>query len=380
MVRNRPGSFVDAMLPCAMRTRRSSPHDPTWSAGDSREDAVDALEDGDRTIRAGTARAALRHPDFRSVYIGAFLSNVGTWMQNVVLGALAYDLTRSPIFVGDPRVRPARTAAAVLAGRWSDGRPVRPEAPAHHRVDHPGPPLARPGRRHPGRRPVPLLLVVVVFGIGMGNALFGPTYSAVVPSLVGKAGPGRRHLPQLGADERLPGDRTGDRRRRGSSASATPCVFSLNAARYLPCALAPLRRGPPAPGAQRARRPGAFRKIVVGVQAARRDYVVWRCLAVVFLFSLLSLPFIGQMPTVADLNLGIDAKSQEYGFLYTSFGVGAVLGALSIGTVSPAATSPSSTRNGLVPLRGVPGRVRVRTLPGAGLPVHRLRRVSPTSR
>ena len=37
---------------------------------------------------------------FRRVFIGAFLSNIGTWMQNVVLGALAYDLTGSPTFVG----------------------------------------------------------------------------------------------------------------------------------------------------------------------------------------------------------------------------------------------------------------------------------------
>ena len=64
------------------------------------EDAVDALEDGDRTIRAGPARAALRHRVFRRVFIGAFLSNIGSWMQNVVLGAFAYDLTGSPAFVG----------------------------------------------------------------------------------------------------------------------------------------------------------------------------------------------------------------------------------------------------------------------------------------
>ena len=34
------------------------------------------------------------------MFIGAFLSNIGSWMQNVVLGALAYDLFQSPTFVG----------------------------------------------------------------------------------------------------------------------------------------------------------------------------------------------------------------------------------------------------------------------------------------
>ena len=61
---------------------------------------MDALEDGDRTFRSGSARAALKHTVFRRVFIGAFLSNIGSWMQNVVLGALAYDLTGSPAFVG----------------------------------------------------------------------------------------------------------------------------------------------------------------------------------------------------------------------------------------------------------------------------------------
>src|SRR3546814_17295751 len=68
-------------------------------------------------------------------------------------------------------------------------------------------------------------------------------------------------------------------------------------------------------------------------QVARNDRVVGRCLVVIFAFSLLSLPFIGQMPTLADVNLGIAAKSTQYGILYASFGVGALAGALSIGPV-----------------------------------------------
>src|SRR5262245_59493173 len=36
------------------------------------ESGVDALEGGDRVLRPGTARAALRHRVFRRVFIGAF--------------------------------------------------------------------------------------------------------------------------------------------------------------------------------------------------------------------------------------------------------------------------------------------------------------------
>ena len=63
------------------------------------EDVEDAILEGDRTFAAGTARAALRYPTFRIVFFGAFLSNIGSWMQNVVLGAFAYKLTGSPVFV-----------------------------------------------------------------------------------------------------------------------------------------------------------------------------------------------------------------------------------------------------------------------------------------
>src|SRR3546814_8610552 len=39
------------------------------------------------------------------------------------------------------------------------------------------------------------------------------------------------------------------------------------------------------------------------------------------------------MPTLADVNLGIEAKSTQYGILDASFGVGALVGSRSIGTV-----------------------------------------------
>jgi predicted MFS family arabinose efflux permease len=76
--------------------------------------------------------------------------------------------------------------------------------------------------------------------------------------------------------------------------------------------------------------------------------IVGRCLIIIFTFSLLSLPFIGQMPTLADRNLGIAAKSTEYGVLYACFGVGALLGALSIGTVLAGRRLERVVRMGLV--------------------------------
>jgi hypothetical protein len=78
--------------------------------------------------------------------------------------------------------------------------------------------------------------------------------------------------------------------------------------------------------------------------------VVGRCLVTVFVFSLLALAFIGQMPVVAAHNLGINPKSANYGILYACFGTGALIGAISIGTVF-SRTSKADDRAGL------PGRL-----------------------
>ena len=66
----------------------------------AREQFEDALVDGDVPFQRGTAQAALRHRNFRIVYFGTFASNIGTWMQNVVLGAYALKLTGSAAYVG----------------------------------------------------------------------------------------------------------------------------------------------------------------------------------------------------------------------------------------------------------------------------------------
>jgi MFS family permease len=52
------------------------------------------------TARRGRMFRALSNPDFRIFWIGAFLSNVGTWMQAVAQGWLVLLLTNSPFWLG----------------------------------------------------------------------------------------------------------------------------------------------------------------------------------------------------------------------------------------------------------------------------------------
>ena len=43
---------------------------------------------------------ALSHRNFRLFWAGAFLSNVGTWMQALAQGILVYQLTHSAFWLG----------------------------------------------------------------------------------------------------------------------------------------------------------------------------------------------------------------------------------------------------------------------------------------
>jgi MFS family permease len=70
-----------------------------------------------RVHRAGGMFRALSHRNFRLFWIGAFLSNVGTWMQAVAQALLMYNLTHSPFLLGlDGFMATAPGLVLVLAG------------------------------------------------------------------------------------------------------------------------------------------------------------------------------------------------------------------------------------------------------------------------
>src|SRR5262249_26643116 len=66
---------------------------------------------------------------------------------------------------------------------------------------------------------------------------------------------------------------------------------------------------------------------------ARRDPLLSHILITLFSFSFFSLAFVGLMPVIAAQSFDIGPKSVQYGILYACFGIGAVLGAVSVGTV-----------------------------------------------
>ena len=318
------------------------------AGGISLEEIEDAVVDGDSVVpaRSGTARAALSHRTFRIVFLGAFASNVGTWMQNVVLGAYAYDLTHSATFVGIiifAQLGPTLVLpmfGGLLADKV-DRRRFLIILTLEQLVFSLGVALVVVSP-HPSH----VLLVVMVLMVGCGSAMFGPAYSAILPGLVGKEDlPGAISLnsAQMNAS-RVIGPVIGGLL---YSVIGPAWVFVGNAATYLFVVAALMMVTLPA--VPQTGEGSRWRQLTAGIRVAREDRVVGRCLITVFVFSLLALAFIGQMPVVAAHNLGIDlSKSPDYGILYACFGTGALVGAISIGTVFVRTSKPLLVRVCLV--------------------------------
>lgn len=323
-----------------------APDRESSASGDpSLEEIEDAVADGDRSLRPGTARSALRQRTFRVVFFGAFASNIGTWMQNVVLGAYAFDLTHSSVFVGAivfAQLGPAFVfpmIGGLVADRFD--RKLLLVVLAFEQL------LFSFLLAFQARDPRPSLtaLTLTVLLIGAGSAMFGPAYAAILPGLVHRKDlPGAISLnaAQMNAS-RVIGPAIGG---IAFHLVGPSWVFAGNAVTYLFVIAALLAVS--LPTVRSARHPSRWRELTAGIAVARADRVVGRCLVTIFVFSLLALGFIGQMPTVAAHNLGINPRSAAYGVLYACFGTGALAGALSIGTVFAAADRARIVRIGLL--------------------------------
>jgi predicted MFS family arabinose efflux permease len=175
------------------------------------------------------------------------------------------------------------------------------------------------------------LLLGAVFAIGIANALGAPGLNAILPTLVPRedlAGAVSLASVQMNLS-RVIGPPIGALIYHSLSASP---VFAINALTYLFAVVGLLwAKYPRRTNAHVAER--GFARLLSGARIARRDPLLSHILVTLFSFSFFSLTFVGLMPTIAKESLGIDPKSWQYGVLYACFGLGAALGAVSVGTV-----------------------------------------------
>ena len=142
---------------------------------------------GELEVRPGTARSALRSRDFRVLWIATLSSNVGTWMQNVALGAFAYQLSHSAGFValiGFAQLGPLLLLATV-GGMLADAVDRRRLLMTTNLVQLVFSAMLAlvAAASHPSKT----LLLLVVLAIGVANALTGPPLASILPTLVPRA-------------------------------------------------------------------------------------------------------------------------------------------------------------------------------------------------
>jgi MFS family permease len=346
-------------VPGAAGEGEARPHELTA------EDAEDAFLDGDRQFEPGTARSALSHRSFRIFFLGAFASNIGTWMQNAVLGAYAYDVTGSPSFVGllvFAQLGPLlifSTVGGVLADEV-DRRLLLIGVAIQQLIFSVALAVTTSGD-DPNR----VLLVGLVLIIGIGQAIHAPAYSSLLPQLVPRddlAGAVALNSTQMNAS-RVIGPTIGSAIYAGVGVG---WVFGINALTYVAVIVAVLMTV--IPPVVHTVGPKGVRRLVSGFGIARRNPVVARCLVTMTLFSFFCLPFVTQMPVLAHDNLGIDPDSVAYGALYACLGIGAVLGSLSIGTVFSKVGKRHIACWGLVGFSGAVAVLALIRVPGLAYP------------
>lgn len=283
----------------------------------------------DAPASEGTARDALGVRDFRRVYWSSFASNIGRWMQNVALGVLAFEQTEDAAFttlVISVQMFPL-LILSVVGGSLADSVDRRRLliATQSWQVLFS---LVLAWHVWDGTFNETTLLFIV-FMTGLGQALFAPAFNAILPSLVGRE--------NLSAAISLNSAQMNGSRVIGPvigsfliSSIGIGAVFALNALTYLIVIAALFSVAVPTLEPLTA---SMKDRLLGGFRIAKRSTQVGRSLTIMTTFSLLCLPFIGLMPVIAERSLGVDAKSTTFGFLYAAFGLGALTGAISVGTV-----------------------------------------------
>jgi len=277
----------------------------------------------------GTARDALAVTEFRRLYLGTTLSNAGRWMQTAALGVLGWELTESSAFIGAiifAQLLPLG-ALSLIGGSLADTvdrRTLLLVCQAWQMFFT----FVLAALLIDGEI-APALLLVVVFIIGLGQGLYAPALTSVIPAIAGEK--------NLSAAIALNSMQTNGTRIVGPAIGGFLVttwgyaeVFAINAASYLFVLVAIYRAViPPGTGTSRSFKD----RILGGFTVAFRAPQVGRPLLMMCLFTFFCLPFIGQLPAIADVNLGMDPKSTTYGWLYAMFGLGGLTGAFLIGTV-----------------------------------------------
>jgi MFS family permease len=268
---------------------------------------------------------SLRRRDYALFWVGNFLSNIGTWMQNLALGWLILMMTNSPFLLG-------------LNGFLSTAPSLFFSLPGGAIAD-------RVNRRKLMLMTQSFLMLLAVtlavltsFGFvtigeillisflaGLASAINNPAYQAMVPDLVDRdnlVNAVALNSAQFNMSRALGPTLAGI---AIGSLGAAGC-FYLNAASFLPLliALAVIR----VPRHSSPNGGSVWQSMVEGLRHVARGRALLLLLSVPAVLSLLGLPFVVLMPAFARDAVGVGASG--LGFLMGGAGLGAVISALTL--------------------------------------------------
>ncbi|HEX5082505.1 MAG TPA: MFS transporter [Blastocatellia bacterium] len=282
----------------------------------------------------GRTFRALRYRNYRLIWAGFFLSNIGTWMQMIAQGWLVRELTASTALIGFVSFASSfpQIAFSLFSGVYADlfnRRKLLIATQAVHMVNAAvlgAMVLLRDWKLWEGLSF--WHVIAITFVSGFSSTLAGPAFQALMPDLVR-----REDLPSAVA---LKSAQFNLSRIIGPSIGGllfgvvgiSGCYF-LNSASFLAVIAAlwmlrmPPRRGPNGLSAR-----GVWRQIVAGVRYVRRQPHVQALLGVVMVISLCGAPYLIFLPVFAR-----DIFNREAGglaLLWVAMGAGALLSALAM--------------------------------------------------
>jgi MFS family permease len=275
---------------------------------------------------------SLRYRDYRFFWMGALVSNVGTWMQSVAVGWVVYDLSKegNPSFtlgaINFLNFLPI-TLLTLFAGVFAD-RVNRKRLIIVAQVLLMLQALALARLTQIGDASI-IIIGGLVFFAGIITALVFPAWQAIMPDIVPRES--LLNAIALNAAQfnsaRLVGPLLGGLVFAAYGASQ---VFYINALSFLFVILALALIRPKqqrhTPSGQ-----GALRTFTAGMRYARENIHVGWTLISVFMLSMFGMPYITLMPVFAAQVLGRDASG--YSVLMAASGLGAVFGALFVASM-----------------------------------------------
>ncbi len=282
-----------------------------------------------KPVRTDTFRSLRNHPNFRLYWIGAGLSNIGTWMQMVAQGWLVYQLTSSPFllglvsFVGSIPVLVLSLYGGVLADRVERRRLMMVTQTGMMVLA-----FVLAGLTFAGVVTV-WHIMVIAFLNGCVNAINAPVRASLVADLV----PREDFQNAIALNSvQFQGSRMLGPALAGLTLAALGpgwCFF-INGASFLTviAALIGLRVPPLPPRPAQS----VAQNVKEGLQYVWREPTIFALLLVAAIPSLFGQPYQAMLPAVALGVLGVGATG--LGVLTSAAGCGAVVGALIIASSS----------------------------------------------